>query len=132
MDRSEVEARMNSWRSLFVKGPPIQPRGRAIPAGAQEATGAFITPQTLTTFPGATAAVSIISHVVAQFITKYDFNTVTSFIAILVGIIILIINVSDPRLKPRGSRAWIIALTVGFINACCLVVAALGVKALQN
>ena len=118
---------MNSWRNLFVKGPPLPPRGQAVAAGAQEIASGFITPQTLTSFPGAVAVVSIISGVITMLSPDTNYKTVAPIVASLIGIIIFIINVTDPRLQPGGSRDWFIAIIVGIVNTFLLIAAAIGV-----
>ena len=102
---------MNSWRRLFVKGLPSAParKGQAVAAGAQEqeATGVFITPQTLTSFPVASTAIVIISGVITKLWPDTDSETVAAIVAFLIGILIFLINVPDLQCKSSGPRVWL-------------------------
>lgn len=117
---------MNSWRDLFVTGR-IPPRGRAVPSAADLEKAAFITPQTLTSFVGASMVIGVISRVIMTFLSTADPTVVAAMVAIVIGLVVLAINVTDPRSTPSGRRGWFIAIIVGLINTFYLAAVALGV-----
>lgn len=122
---------MPPFRDLFVWSPTrsfVMPRaaGDEPPAGR----GAFITPETLTTFAGASSVIAIVSRVIAVLWAGSDERVVAATVALVVGCIIFAVNVTDPRAAPTTGRDWLIASVVGAVNTVYLIAVALGVSEL--
>ena len=122
---------MSGFRNLFVsKGATAGASGvKALTAPSEGGNGEFITPQTLTTFAGATLVVSVISGVILRLFPSLTSLWVGAAVAFVVGLILLGINVTDPRVKEKlkTGRDWGIAILVGIINCFYLVAVVLGV-----
>ena len=116
-----------AWRKLFVYGrKPARGLVKAAP-GAPPAGGAFITPQTLTSFTGASAIIGIATRVFVALVPSANGRIVATVAALLIGFIVFVINVTDPQAKPSDGRSWFIASVVGVVNILYLVAVALGV-----
>ena len=103
-----------TWRSLFIS--------RANGTG-----GTFITPQTLTSFAGASAVIGITCRIYLALVPGSDFQTVSTSVAVIVGIVIFVMNVTDEQVKPPDLRSWFIASIVGIINTIFLIAVTLGI-----
>ena len=96
-------------------------------APAPNQGGAFITPQTLTSFAGASSIVGIATRVVTVFLPDVNGQNVAAIAAVIMGVVVFIINVTDDDAKPTNKRGWFIASVVGLINTVYLVAVAVGV-----
>jgi len=115
-----------AWRKLFVYGrKPARGLAKAAP-GAPPAGGAFITPHILTSYAGASVLIGIATKFFVAIVPSADGRIVASVAALLMGMILFVINVTDPQAKPSGRRAWFIASVVGAVNILYLVALALG------
>ena len=130
-----------NWRDLVnvrtSSTPPVRKRGEPQPAGAKkdgerggenkEATGVFITPQSLATFPVATAAVGIVWKVAETLVPSWkDALIVPAIISLLLGALLFFISITDPDAK-RTSRDLVIGVVVAIINSCYLFASAVGI-----
>src|SRR5258708_2622180 len=122
---------MNIRRLFVAEGelPPPVP-GKAVAAGAQNpgSVGVFITPQSLSSFPVASFVVAMVWLLCQKLFPAWGQSLwVVILSAFLVGGAIFLFSVSVEDLKPRNTRAWILATVVGFINCLLLACSALGI-----
>lgn len=133
---------MKIYQLFNIPVGPATSSGRAEGAGAHAAAeeegdaggspgtvGAFITPQSLVSFTGATGAISIIWATVQSFATlspPYD-KAVGLAIALLVGIFIYWMNISDPN-TTLTSREKQMAFVIAVLNSLVLFVASFGAQ----
>jgi hypothetical protein len=116
-----------AWRDLFVyRARPTRERTKA-GGGEPPAGGAFITPQTLTSFAGASTIIGIATRIYLALAPNANGHVVAAIAAVVMGIIVFAINVTDPQAKPSDGRSWFIASIVGIVNILYLVAVALGV-----
>lgn len=89
--------------------------------------GAFITVQSLITFPGAVAAVTVIVNVLGWAIPAWR-GTPLLFVLVssLVGLTIYYINESDPLKVAKDRRQKVIALIIALFNTFVILSAAVG------
>jgi len=92
----------------------------------KESVGGFITPEYLLSFAGASTIISLLVRVFSA-LFKGNELVVTSIVALVVGLIILLINLTDPEKKLKGTRDWLIAILVGLINCIYLIAVSIGV-----
>jgi hypothetical protein len=104
--------------------PPVEDTGE------QATVGAFITPQSLVSFTGATGAISIIWGTIGAFLTVDAVveRALGLAISLIVGFFIYWINVSDPQAVMSG-RDKKIAIGIAFLNSLVLFVASFGAQA---
>jgi hypothetical protein len=103
-------------------GPPPAAR---VPAGA----GVFTAPQSLVAFPLAISIVATIAragHTIGR--TDFDSVGVPLAAAFAVGAGLAAVTVADPRARPRGTRAWVVAIVSAIVNSLVLFAAALGIE----
>jgi hypothetical protein len=118
---------------------PSASGGRAMPelAGSDGTTspsepiGQFITPQSLTSFAGATGAISLIwafvSGIVPQIAQSPWMSNVVGFlISALIGTMIYWINTSDPAAPAMSTRDRQIAVVIAALNTLVLYSASFG------
>lgn len=109
----------------LAAGAPPPPGGAEKP---YQPPGAFISTQSIVTFPGATAAISIIwgfaNYVVQP--TAEGKKLIGVAICAFVGLIIYLINISDPN-APTSTRDKLIGLLLAIINTIVLFMASFGV-----
>lgn len=125
-----------NWRDAFnvrtSSAPKVLKRGEAKPASAREtsdkdAKGVFITPQSLATFPVATAAVGIVWKVIETLVPAWKGAlAVPAVIALVLGALLFFISITDPDAK-RTPRDIVIGLVVAIINSCYLFASAVGI-----
>lgn len=91
-------------------------------------TGAFITAESLTSFAGATGAISVIWSTVSLLAPGASaYSTWIGFaISVLVGLVIYWINISDPA-APLSGRQKGIGLIIAILNTLVLFTASFGV-----
>ncbi len=120
---------------LFNHQPPAQPlptETRAVqpgdPSPPYQPPGGFISTQSIVTFPGATAAISIIwgflNYVVKPGAEGKMWIGVS--ICAVIGLIIYLINVTDPN-APTTTRDKLIGFMIAIINTMVLFMASFGV-----
>jgi len=125
--------RVSSWfvtRAHAVPEATSHAVGRTpqSPQLAQQAVGAFITPQSLVTFPVASGLVALIWAVFRQLFPWGASTAVPAVTALLLGVGIFLITVSEPQARPRGVAGWVVAIFIGLANTFVLLAAALGVS----
>jgi hypothetical protein len=105
--------------------------GAARPQGAPQdtAVSAFLTPQSLATFPGASAAVLILWKVAGQLVPAWkESRLVPLALALLVGLLVYLISNAD-RALDHAPATFVQKLTTGMIalfNSLFLYAAAVG------
>jgi hypothetical protein len=94
--------------------------------------GAFITVQSLVSFPGATAAVTGLVNVVAWAVPAWRARPPLLFViaAGLVGLTIYLINESDPLKPPAAGKQRLIAITIAAFNTFVILSASVGADAM--
>lgn len=117
----------------YTAAPPT-PRGAPAPAAAGSGaaqpvtSGAFITPQSLVSFPfAAGVVVGLWKGIQALFPAWGPSPWIALVIAFLVGGLVTLISISDGRLN-LTQRQTIIAAGVAFLNCFYLFMAALGIN----
>ena len=122
-------------RALFFSTPWKKPaiHGDAEAAGTEspQAAATFITPSSLATFAGATAAVIALSTF-AGFLVPYlkDERPKIYLIAALAGlvaVVMFLVSVEDASSRPKSRGQWAIAILVALVNYAYLTSAALGI-----
>jgi hypothetical protein len=126
-----------NFRNLFVSRTPAPPRMTGLSLGPADQGappppppnegGAFITPQTLASFAGASTIIGVTTRVVTALLPNVDGQSVAAIAAVIMGVVIFLINVTDPDAKPSNMRGWFIAFIVGLVNTIYLVAIAIGV-----
>lgn len=116
-------------RNLFISRPvSTSPSLEGVDLPSSESDGGvFITPQTLTTFAGASSVIGVSTRVVTTLWPDVNGQTISAIIAIIVGVAIFGINVFDDQARPKTKSAWFSAVVVGLINTVYLVAVAIGV-----
>ncbi len=120
------------WRRLFNVGvrytpPRVRGESRTVSAGSETQQGVFITPQSLITFPVATAAISLIwKGVEALFPALHGSLWVPAVISLLLGGFIFYVGISDPKAS-RDTRDVVIAVFVAIVNIFYLFVSSAGI-----
>lgn len=125
-----------------ASAPQARAESRSQPRGGEEGkgegegkAGAFITPQSLVSFPVATVVVIGLSKVVGRFWTKMPDgaeNYIILGLSLLVGLVIFLLTTTDEAARPKGARGWIVAVIIAIFNSGLLAGAALGVPELIN
>lgn len=117
-----------------TKAGPV-PAGAGAGGKAQPATpvGTFITVQTLVTFPGATAVITLIWGIVNGLfhLTGPYRNLVGLLICVIVGGIIYWINTTDPN-APATPRDKQIGAVIAVLNTLVLYSASFGVTSMSG
>lgn len=129
---------MRKIRQLFnFSLPQAEPQagfGETRIAGQQrQGTGAaFLTPQTLATFPGASLALYILWAVVKRLWPDFGAADLVGLaIALIIGVVIYWASVSDPDLRlSRGQR--VLGIGVAFFNSVYLFANAVGITAVPK
>jgi hypothetical protein len=81
----------------------------------------FLTPKSLTTFPTASLAVTVLCTLSRNLYPALVTNRWVPIIAaMLVGAIIFLISISDSEVKPKSKIDWLVGGSVAFINALYL------------
>jgi len=125
------------WRVLFnakrpankvAGGAPRPPGGGGELAAPPERQGAFVTPQSLTTFAGASTAVTLLWQVAGLVHHGWDKSHAVALVcALLIGALLYFISESDPNRGPITTREYAIDAAVALINTLVLFTAAIGV-----
>ncbi|MEP5758695.1 MAG: hypothetical protein ABJ327_05150 [Litoreibacter sp.] len=129
---------MSKFYKLFNHGFSARKqmkKGEPAPAALDNDEGTkatFLTPQTLITFPGATAAIVIVWQSVEALLPKLQDSIWVPFvISAVVGLFIFIIGVSDPDSK-MSKRDITIGFLVSIINVFYLFGSATGISAVTG
>ncbi|SRR5229473_2701179 len=118
-----------NWRDLFVISPPgRQVRGRRPPVQAGSTTGAFVTVQSITSFPVASGVVFAVWKGVGSVSAQASSSRITPLlVALAVGCVVYLATLTDVRVhRPGGLIEWASSVGVAFVNCVLLWVAALG------
>lgn len=119
-----------SFTDLFVvRSTSTRVRTTFAPGGpaAAPATGVFITPQSLTSFPVASGIVTGLWALAQRLFAWGGSTLVVLCLSIAIGLLVFLINISDPTAAPKSAKAWLVAVSVALINCLFLCAAALGI-----
>ena len=121
-----------NWRRLFNIGVPVTPkriRGEARPISAEAATGkgAFITPQSLVTFPVATLAVGLAWKSIEALMPEWKGNLWVPFLlSFAVGGFVYFVAITEPN-SDQTSREKVIGAFVALLNTFYIFASATGI-----
>jgi hypothetical protein len=121
-----------NWRRLFNIGVPVQPkllRGepRAISAEEETGKGAFITPQSIVTFPVATLAVGLVWKSIGALVPDWAGNLwVPFFLSLAIGVFVYIVAVTEPN-SDQTTREKTIGAFVALVNVFYIFASATGI-----
>jgi hypothetical protein len=121
-----------NWRKWFNVGvtyrpPHVRGEPRLVNATPESEQGVFVTPQSLVTFPVATAAIGLIWKGIAALIPTVGGSLwVPAGVSFLVGAFIFYVGISDPKAN-RDRRDVIIAIVVAIVNVFYLFASAAGI-----
>jgi hypothetical protein len=88
----------------------------------------FITPQSLASFPVASALVTTLWALSTKMFPTWGASTaVLLVLSLVVGGIIFSISVSAPTSQPKDFKGWLVGGAIAVINSLLLAAAALGV-----
>jgi len=123
-----------AFRDLFVVTVGNRPRkplkGQAVAAAAAPSgqVGVFITPQSLASFPVASSVVVVIWSLFKSLFPTWGASKLVPLVAsFLVGLLVFLINISDPQAAPKGAKAWLLGIAIAAVNCLFLASAALGI-----
>ena len=105
------------------------------PAIGSNGVGAFITPQSITTFPGAVLVITILSGAFEYFGWAWHHNArdLTPLIpSLLVGTAVFLVNIDDQSVRPKSMGKWMQAILAGVANTVILFAAATSAVAIAN
>lgn len=117
------------FRRLFnlrrlSRGPGPGGGGASAPAERQ---GAFVTPQSLTTFAGASGVVGLLWRTLSAIAPGWGGSVVAAFAcALLVGAVLFAISETDPQRGPLAVRDYLVDGFVALVNVLVLFSAAVG------
>jgi len=121
-----------NWRRLFNIGVPVQPkrlRGEPRIVSAEEETGkgAFITPQSLVTFPVATLAVGVAWKSIEALVPEWAGNLwVPFFLSFAIGAFVYIVGITEPNAN-YTTREKVISAFVAIVNIFYIFASATGI-----
>jgi hypothetical protein len=118
------------FRELFIARArrPIEKGAAYAAAEPSGATGVFITPQSLTTFPTASFVVALVWLLAkALFPTCGASPWVPLIVSLLVGAVVFVATTSEPNVRPHSQKEWLVAVVVAILNSLYLAASALGV-----
>jgi hypothetical protein len=105
----------------------LQPANTTTTQGPVQREGAFITVQSLATFPGAVAAVTLIVNVIGYFVPGWAGSRgLFGIAALIVGASLYYINESDPQRAPKTRNQKIGAIGIALLNTFVILSAAVG------
>jgi len=121
--------RMSAVKNLFnihfpsSRGESRSPGPSGHPFPAELSVGVFVTPQSMATFPGASAAVLVAWHVLDDVFALPHSKVVLLAVSLLVGFLIFLMS------ETRGMtpRQKFIAAIIAFINSLLIAASALGI-----
>lgn len=110
------------------------PNGQPPAPAEPPVVGAFITEQSLTSFAGATGAISVIWGTIKVLMPAIALNTTLSMwigfgISVAVGMLIFSINITDPQTQPTP-RQKAIGFGIAVLNSLVLFMASFGATTL--
>ena len=106
----------------------VGPKGEPKEAGARTVS-AFLTPQSLATFPGASGVVLILWKVSGQLVPGWQAShVVAAVLSLVVGALVYLASITDKNLDhaPVGLAEKVLTLAIGLINSVMLYAAATG------
>jgi hypothetical protein len=119
-----AEAEAAPKRSAVVATPAADSAPAAATGGGattpQKATPVFLTPQSIMSFPVASAAVLAVQRLAPG---AEWFKLVA---ALLVGAAVFMVSISDKRARPTDAIGWVSAILIGILNTAILGAAAAG------
>jgi hypothetical protein len=108
--------------------PRVPEREEKAAATEQPATGAFITAQSLASFPVASSITVALWQLVKVLLPSQGASSWTAvIIAFIIGMVIYFTSTSDARLN-LGGRGKVIAFVIAVINCAFLAMAAMGIN----
>jgi hypothetical protein len=117
---------------FIVRVSRVPSKGEMIASGKtrEEAAGIFITPKSLSTFPTASFAVTLVWLLARKLFPVWGSSAwVPVVVSLLVGLIIFLETTSVKDAKPQNMRDWFVAISVASINSLYLAASALGLLA---
>lgn len=123
------------WRDVFnVSRPTV--KTSAFPAGGGDALspqpvtqGTFVTPQSITTFAGASGIVTLIWSVIVSIDdTQVDNQFIPLISSLAIGSILFIISETDPKRGALTGRDYLVDGLVALANVPVLYAAAMGTR----
>lgn len=99
------------------------------PDARTSAAGIFTAKQSIVVFPMSISVVATIAragHTIGR--TAFDSIAVPLVAAFVVGALLVVLTLSDPRARPRGLAGWGVTVLVAIVNSLVLFVAALGIE----
>lgn len=126
-----VNQGMQPVQDLSPGGPPTLATGGE-PTEVQR-EGAFITVQSLVSFPGATAAVTVLANVAGWAMPSWRGRPLVFVVAsALVGITIYLINETDPLKTAASGSRRLIRMIIALFNTLVILSAAVGADAMLH
>ncbi len=95
------------------------------PSGTTSGVAAFITPQSLVSFPVASLVVSALTGLGKALSLAEQASALSA--AALIGSIVFLIGVSDRQARPDSLAKWTVAGGIAIVNTLMLAASALGV-----
>lgn len=126
---TELRRLMTVYEPVPAPPPGAATRSRAaesdVPAPPVQATGVFVTPQSLVTFPVASSAVTIIWQVLGQMDRRIAGSPIVALvISLVVGIFIYVITMTPQSTTQEKTAQFGIAV----VNSFVLAASALGIS----
>ena len=121
-----------NWRRLFNIGVPVTPkriRGEAQPISAEAETGkgAFITPQSLVTFPVSTLAVGLAWKSIEVLVPEWKGNFWVPFLlSLAIGVFVYLVAITEPN-SDQTLRDKFIGAFVALVNTFYIFASATGI-----
>lgn len=105
---------------------PGAPPAPAAPAGVSQ-QGAFVTPQTIASFAGATFVVQLLWNVAGMIVPGWERKPLVALVAsMMVGIILYLISETGDARGPVSRRERLIGIFIAMINTLVIFSAAVG------
>lgn len=124
-----------SWRDLFnsSKLKSDVAASRTVPSSEVQKEGSFVTPQSITSFAGASFVVGLLWQSSEYLHAGASQSQLVGLgISVIVGAFLFFISATDPNGKKMQARDWFIDGIVAFINSLVLFSAALGGSSLVS
>lgn len=129
-----------AWSPAAAPRPEAAAYGEGVAAGTpgpgdnpppSEPPGTFVTPATLITFTGATAGIVALTAFLGLFVPQVrdgqGKTIATAIVALIIGLILFWVSVSEAASRPKNRANWALALIVALINIAYLTTASLGI-----
>lgn len=124
----------NTPRRVVTRGAPsasgLEMDDAAGTTVATERQGVFVTPQSITTFAGATGVVTLLWRSAGALHPGWESNPRVAFVcALVIGLLIYVLNETDPTNTSKSARDRLVNLAIAFINTLVLYSATVGATA---